>query len=220
MISMRGRGSLPGSSWVQRVGIAAVFALLGAGAGMGADFTVTTPNDQHAYVINGVNDFPSSPTLTLVRGHTYTFALSTSSDHPFAIGTSVGGPAPAGVSGAGVSGNKGSSSGTVTFKVPTNAVDCVYYCTVHFFSGQLHMINPPSPPEVKLVGLQVGTNVVLTAAQASTNGFSFIPQANTNLATTNWFALTVQSRSFANGTNEIICGTPPGNPVFFRILVQ
>lgn len=82
------------------------------------------------------------------------------------------------------------------------------------------MTNPPSPPLVKLVGLQVGTNVLLTATQSTTNGYAFIPQANTNLTTTNWFALTVQSRSFANGTNEILCGRPPGNPVFFRILIQ
>jgi hypothetical protein len=82
------------------------------------------------------------------------------------------------------------------------------------------MIDPPSPPVVKLVGLTVGTNVLLTATQSTTNGYSFIPQANTNLATTNWFALTVQSNRFANGTNEILCGKPPGNPVFFRILIQ
>jgi hypothetical protein len=209
---MRARTLFAAGSWVGRTGLAAAIGLLAAQAAPGADFTVTTPNNQFSYVINGVS---SDPTITLIRGHTYTFAVSTSSDHPFAIGTSVGGPPP-----AGVSGDNGSISGTITFNVPTNAVDCFYYCTVHFFKGQIKMIDAPSPPVVKLVGLAVGTNVVLTATQSTTNGFSFIPQASTNLATTNWFALTVQSSSFANGTNEIICGRPPGNAAFFRILIQ
>lgn len=194
--------------WVIPVAI----GLLAVPACMGADFSVTTPNDQFSYLINGTS---GNPTITLLRGSTYTFALSTSSNHPFTIGTSVPGPAP-----AGVSGNNNSSSGTITFKVPANAVDCVYYCSIHLFSGQIHMINPPSPPVVKLVGLKVGTNILLSATQSTTNGFSFIPQANTNLATTNWFLLTVQSNSFANGTNEILCGKPAGNPLFFRILTQ
>src|SRR5690348_4538460 len=89
-----------------------------------ADFSVTTPNGQFSYVINGAN---GNPGITLVRGRTYTFAINTSFDHPFAIGTSIGASAPPGVTGNGV------SSGTVTFKVPTNAQDCVYYCTVHDF---------------------------------------------------------------------------------------
>ena len=160
---------------------------------------------------------PQQPTITLIRGLTYTFALSTSGIHPFTIGTTVSGPAP-----AGVSGNNNSSSGTITFKVPTNAVDCVYFCSIHHFNGKIHMIDPPlpSPPAVTIVGLKVGANVLLTSTQSTTNGFSFIPQANTDLTTTNWFALTVQSNSFANGTNEIICGKPPGNAAFFRILIQ
>lgn len=209
---MSARTLLAASSWGGRMGLAAAIGLLAADAAPGADFMVTTPNNQYSYVINGVS---GDPTITLIRGQTYTFAVSTSSDHPFAIGTSVGGPPP-----AGVSGDNSSSSGTITFAVPTNAAACFYYCAVHFFSGQIKMTNAPSPPTVKLVGLKVGTNVVLTAAQPTTNGFSFIPQASTNLATTNWFALTVQSSSFANGTNEIICGRPPGSAAFFRILIQ
>jgi hypothetical protein len=178
----------------------------------GADFSVTTPGDQFAYVINGTNN---NPTITLVRGHTYTFAIATSSDHPFAIGTSVGFPAPPGVSGA-----NGLNSGQITFQVPANAPDCVYYCVIHDFSGQIHMIDAPLPPAVKIIGLTIGTNLTLTAAQASTNGFAFIPEASTNLATTNWFALTVQTNRFANGTNEIICGRPAGTNAFLRIRIQ
>ena len=176
-----------------------------------ADFSVTTPNGQFAYIINGAK---GNPGITLVRGKTYTFAINTSFDHPFAIGTSIGGSAPPGVTGNGV------SSGTVTFKVPTNAQDCVYYCTVHDFGGPIHMVDPPSHPVVKIIGLSVGTNLVLTTTQATTNGFAFIPEANTDLGTTNWFALTVRSNRFFNGTNEIFCGRPPGTNAFFRIRIQ
>ena len=194
------------------IGMACLAVWVSSGAVTAADFSVTTPGNQFSYNINGMN---SNPMITLVRGNTYTFAIATNPDHPFAIGTSVGNEAPPGVSGA-----NGSNSGTVTFQVPTNAPDCVYYCVVHEFSGVIHMIDPVKPPTVKIVALAVGTNITLTTAQTTTNGFAFIPEANTGFGATNWFALTVQSRRFANGTNEIICGKPPGNPLFLRIRIQ
>src|SRR5688572_17291495 len=101
------------------------------------DFAVTSPG---VFSINGMGN---NPTITLVRGRTYTFAIATSGSHPFFIGTSVGGGAP-----AGVSGNNGGSSGTITFNVPVNAQNCVYYCTAHFFSGTIQMVDPPPPPTV------------------------------------------------------------------------
>jgi hypothetical protein len=61
----------------------------------------------------------------------------------------------------------------------------------------------------------------VTTLQSATNGFSFTPQVNTNLSGTNWSSLVVQSNRFANGTNEIFCGTPPGTPTaFFRIKIE
>jgi hypothetical protein len=175
-----------------------------------ADFSVSTPGDEFVYLINGTNN---SPTITLVRGKTYTFDLNCSDDHPFAIGTDVGFPAPPGVSGA-----NGLSTGTITYAVPLNATNCVYYCVVHDFSGLIQFVDAaPTPPAVKIVGITVGTNIALTMQQTTTNGFSFIPEANTNLTTTNWFALTVQSNKFANGTNQIWCGKPIGNNVGLRI---
>src|SRR5262247_3487522 len=90
---------------------------------LAADFTVTTPGDEFAYKINALD---GNPTITLIRGKTYTFDINTSDDHPFAIGTSVlAGPPPV------VTGDNGSSTGTITFAVPTNAQDCVYYCVIH-----------------------------------------------------------------------------------------
>jgi len=189
-----------------------LFAFAPWGAFAAADFSVTTPGDQFAYIINGLNN---NPTITLVRGKTYTFSINTNPDHPFSIGTALGFPAPPGVSGA-----NGASSGLITFKVPTNAQDCVYYCVIHDFGGQIHMIDS-GPPAVNIVGLSVSdTNLTLTTTLASTNGFAFTPEATTDLGSTNWFALTVQSNRFANGTNEIFCGRPPGPRFCLRIRIQ
>jgi hypothetical protein len=49
-----------------------------------------------------------------------------------------------------------------------------------------------------------------------------IPEYNTNLISTNWFALTVQTNRFADGTNDTICGLPQGagDAVFIRIKSQ
>jgi hypothetical protein len=176
-----------------------------------ADFNVTSPA---VFTINGTN---GNPTITLVRGQTYTFSLSTTPGfHPFFIGTSVGsGTAPSGVSGA-----NGQSSGTITFAVPLDAQNSVYYCTVHFFSGNIVMVDAPAPPTITIVGLKVDTNLTVTSTLASTNGLTMTPEFNTNLASGNWFALTVETNRFANGTNEAICGRPPGDAALIRIRAQ
>jgi hypothetical protein len=185
--------------------------LLCGGAVQAADFNVTSPG--FFFSFNGTG---SNPTITLQRGKTYTFALNTSPGfHPFAIGTSVFGPAPAGVSGA-----NGGSSGTITFAVPLDAANCVYYCTLHEFGGDIVMVDPPAPTTIRIVGLKVSTNLTLTATLAATNGLTLHPEFSTNLLTTNWFALTVQTNRFANGTNEAICGKPPGDRVFVRLRAQ
>jgi hypothetical protein len=190
-------------------------ALARSSVGLAADLTVATPNAQFNFQINGVD---GNPKVTLERGRTYTFALNTTANfHPFAIGTVVFGPPP-----SGVSGNNDSSTGTITFAVPTNAPDCAYYCGIHgaALSGSILMVDPPSPPEIRIVDFKVGANLTLTSTVASTNGLTFVPEFTTNLFATNWFALTVQTNRFLNGTNEAICGRPPGDPVFVRIRAQ
>jgi hypothetical protein len=176
-----------------------------------ADFSVTSPG--FFFNINGSGN-GANPTITLVRGRTYTFAVSTTAGfHPFRIGTTVFGSVPAGVTGENI------SSGTVTYAVPTNATNCVYYCGLHGFSGNITMVNPPTPPPSKILSLAVGTNLNLKFTGSNT--FSYFPEYNTNLASTNWFALTVVATNAApNGTNDVICGRPPGNNVFIRVRAQ
>lgn len=172
------------------------------------DFSVTTPG----FFFN-INGSSPNPTITLIRGKTYTFAVSDASFHPFRIGTAVFGAVPPGVTG------ENTTSGTVTFVVPANAANCVYYCGVHGFTGNIVMTDPPTPPAPFIFKFTIGTNLNLKFTGSNT--FSYFPEFNTNLASTNWFALTVvQTNAAPNGTNDVICGRPAGNNVFIRVRAQ
>ncbi len=191
---------------LSKISAALVVALVPMRGLLAADFSVTTPNDQFAFQINGVD----SPTLMLVRGQTYTFAVSTSPGfHPFHI------ESPGVV-------NNDIDSGTLTYTVPTNAENYIYFCSIHGLSmqGDIMTVAPQSapPPNIKILNVAVGTNIVLTST--GTNTWSVIPEFSTNLVTTNWFGLTVQTNRFFGGTNETICGKPPGTEVFIRIRSQ
>ena len=83
--------------------------------------TITVTNQGSlAYVIDGV----SNPTLTLCRGSTYAFAVSTPG-HPFYIKT-VAASGTGNAYSTGVTGN-GASAGNVMFVVPPSAPDPLYY---------------------------------------------------------------------------------------------
>ena len=169
-----------------------------------ADFQVRTPNFQFAFEINGVN----SPTLTLIRGRTYTFDVQTTPGfHPFHIASS------------GVDVND-IASGTIKYTVPKADENYFYNCTFHGDSmrGEIITVPPPSPPTFRILSLAVSSNIVLSTT--GTNNWIVNPEFNTNLMTTNWFALTVQTNRFLNGTNEVICGRPPGDKLFIRLRAQ
>ena len=181
---------------------------LGLTAARAADFDVTSPGFFYS-----INNKSPNPTLTLVRGQTYTFAVSTSSIHPFEILDAAKHPIP----GTNVV-NNNISSGTITFHVPTNAVDYTYICSIHFFGGAIHTVEPPTPPTIRILNLSLGTNLVLTSTGAT--NWSVIPEFTTSLNPPSWVELTVQSNNFANGTNETFCGRPPGDNVLIRIKSQ
>ena len=167
-----------------------------------ADFTVTSPG--FFYSISGLSG--QNPTLTLVRGKTYTFAVSASSIHPFLIKS------------PGVS-NNNISSGTITYTVPNVVSNYTYICSIHGFGGTIKTVSAtPPPPTIHLLGLAVDTNIVLTST--GTNGWGVIPEFVTNVTSTNWSALNVETNRFLNGTNETICGKPPAAAVFIRIRSQ
>lgn len=167
-----------------------------------ADFTITSPG--FFYTINGNQP---NPTLTLVRGKTYTFAVNASSIHPFLIQSSS------------VATNN-ISQGTITFTVPNVASNYAYICSIHGFGGQILTVAPPPPPppRINILSLSVSSNIVMRST--GTNTWSVIPEYTTNIVGTNWFALTVVSNFYSSGTNETICGMPPSGPAFLRIRSQ
>jgi hypothetical protein len=178
-----------------------------------ADFTVSnTSSIQFNYTING----KTSPTLTLTRGVTYTFAVSSVSVHPFEIATFAGARYNNGVV------NNNISSGTITFTVPQDAPNTLkYICSVHGFGGTINIINPAPPalPEVSIVSISVTTsNVTLTSI--GTNGWITVPEFTSNLVNAVWTPVSIFNNTYANGTNttsfdrlDPICGSN----VFLRI---
>ena len=89
-----------------------------------------TKSGASAYIFNGEGlSNSSNPNFTFRRGSTYTFNMDTPG-HPFFINT-VRGTGTANAYSSGVT-NNGAVSGTITFTVPTNAPNTLYYnCQFH-----------------------------------------------------------------------------------------
>jgi hypothetical protein len=136
------------------------------------------------YLIDGVSD----PTITLIRGSTYTFTVN-ASGHPFWIKTSqvtgTGSAYSTGVT------NNGTQSGTVTFVVPNDAPDTLYYiCQFHgSMSGTINIINAATNNN--------------TFIDNSINNFAITRNGNVSQGTftpygSNW------SNYFENGSSRLI----------------
>ena len=79
-----------------------------------------------SYIIDGV----SNPTIQLIRGNTYNLEIN-ASGHPFWIQTVQGGYSGSNIYNSGVT-NNGIATGTITFVVPNDAPDTLYYaCQYH-----------------------------------------------------------------------------------------
>jgi len=191
--------------------LTAMMLCLAASPAWSADFSVVN-NGFSAYTINGQDN----PGLTLQRGKTYTFSVN-AIGHPFWIKTVQGNGS---LNGYGNASNNGIQTGTVTLTLPNDAPGTLYYnCQIHAaMTGVITVIDPPVPPAPFILNLNVGTNLNLKFTGSNT--FSYFPEFNTNLATTNWYALTVQTNVSVDGTNDVICGLPPGNNVFIRVRAQ
>jgi len=104
-----------------------------------------TNNDASSWNIN----YNSNPTLTLIRGNTYEFNLSQTSPWNFFIKTqpSLG---TTNVYSAGVT-NNGANEGLITFTVPQDAPDFLFYCNDLEFNlqGQFYIVDatPGQGPE-------------------------------------------------------------------------
>jgi hypothetical protein len=140
------------------LGVLALVALLASSReAAAADFTVTATGFT-AYTINAA----ANPTLTLTRGHTYTFDVNTPG-HPFFIKTAqvtgTGSTFDTGVT------NNGPTAGTLTFTVPASAPATLFYqCSVHAaMTGTLAIVSAPVPASS---GVTRGLTVGLLAALA------------------------------------------------------
>ena len=95
-----------------------------------------TNSGMSAYTIDGA----ANPSLTLCRGSTYVFALN-APGHPFYI-NAVQGTGTSHAYSNGVTGN-GATGGDVTFVVPADAPDTLYYnCAIHAaMTGTIHIVD-------------------------------------------------------------------------------
>ncbi len=115
---------------------------IGSNAGMGTTIEYAVTNSgSSAYIFNGsgLTD-ASNPNITLTRGMTYVFTVSTPG-HPFYINSTQG----TGSSNAYNNGvtNNGASSGTITFTVPNDAPNTLFYnCEFHSsMTGQFNIVD-------------------------------------------------------------------------------
>ncbi len=169
-----------------------------------------------AYNINGTNN----PSLTLLRGVTYIFKIS-AAGHPFWLKT-VRSTGTGNAYNAGVTGN-GTESGTLTFAVPVDAPDTLFYdCQFHSaMTGTINIVTPPSPPLVRIISIDVGSQVVVKST--GTNGWAAFPEYSCDLGQTNWTAVEPFANSLANGTNTTTFDRPDpicGPSVFIRVRQQ
>jgi plastocyanin len=98
-----------------------------------------TNNSAINYTING----KQNPTLNLVRGNTYTFTSSVSGSHPLWIQTQNGGYNASYTYNRGITGNGANNGSTLTFTVPYDAPDALYYqCQYHpGMNGKIKIYN-------------------------------------------------------------------------------
>jgi hypothetical protein len=186
-------------------------------ASFAQDFAVTGGNNID-YTINGQAD----PGLSLQRGVTYVFQLGSLPFHPFYI-KSTSGFGSAGAYNNGVI-NNGATSGNITFTIPANAPNTLFYqCGNHpSMLGTLTITTPATPPTVKIVYINVAD--FITIRSTGTNGWSASPEFKCNISAPTWSPVANFTNTLNAGTNtttfprlDPICGS---TNVFIRIRNQ
>lgn len=159
-------------------------------------FTVTN-SGLGAYVVSGV----SNPTFNLVKGNTYTFAIN-ASNHPFWIQTVSGGYSSGNVYSTGTT-NLGTDNGTITWTVPTNAPDTLYYaCQYHSsMQGTINLIDP-----TKIQGVDDNSNTLLYASGYELFYLNGILLATNEYTTTSSSLITLNEGLSTNDIVDIVIG--------------
>jgi hypothetical protein len=134
-ITFRNASGLTGS-----VGTTGATGATGAAGAAGARTYTVVNSGFSSYLI----DNSSNPTLNLLRGFTYIFNIN-ATGHPFFIQTVSGQYSSVNVYNSGVT-NNGTQSGTLTFAVPFNAPNTLYYvCQNHQSMGGIINISDIGP---------------------------------------------------------------------------
>ena len=84
-----------------------------------------------------------NPDLTLYKGLTYTFQISTYADYPFWIKTAPSTGTGDAYAGTGLSANGIATFATITFSVPADAPDTLYYVCANYqeMQGVIHILD-------------------------------------------------------------------------------
>ena len=135
----------------------------GSGAGTPEITWTLTANGSSDYVFSG-DGFPTNqndPTLYLIRGQTYKFVNNTGG-HPFRIQSTVAQAGGGTQYNSGVTNNDAGNGVTLTFVVPMNAPDTLYYqCTAHpAMTGTINVLTQGG-------GTGLSTRSTFTATTAS-----------------------------------------------------
>ena len=147
--------------------------------------TITVVNSgTGSYTINGVG---SNPTISLVRGNTYNLVIN-ASGHPFWIQTVSGAYSSSNIYSSGVT-NNGSQSDTITFVVPNDAPNTLYYaCEFHSsMQGTITITDPASPTitnfSIPILTYSNGATFTIFPPTSNSAGAFSYASADTNIAT-------------------------------------
>lgn len=190
--------------------LSAWLCLIAGVAASAADFLVTTPNDAFNYTINGVGQ---NPTLTLVRGQTYSFEIDTCICHPFEI---VNAPQGSVV-------NNDISSGTLTFTVPLTAVNWTYRCSIHNFQGTIQTVAAAAPSATTVAASNIGAFTAKLNASVHPNGsatdvaFIYGTDSNLSAGTTTTAVQAIGSGSMTVNVDATVSGLLPSTEYHFRV---
>ena len=155
--------------------------------------SVTATFSPLAYYFDGGSP---NPAITLTRGRTYVFSLQGSVlGHPFRIQTVTG--STSGALYPGIT-NNGMQSGNVTFSVPLDAPDALYYqCGTHFsMRGTINIVNEPMAAAPVWSDFDGDAHSDILWRNASTGENYLYPMDGTTIKPTEGYVRTVPDQSW------------------------
>ena len=146
-----------------------------------------------SYTIDG----NANPTISLIRGNTYNLEIN-ATGHPFWIQTVSGGYSSNNIYSSGVT-NNGSERGTITFVVPNDAPNTLYYaCQYHSsMQGMITITDPVSPTptigsfNIPSQNYSSGATFTITPPSSNSTGAFSYASSDTSIATVSGSTVTI-----------------------------